>query len=40
MLVRKVLGEGYNVQFRIATGVAGAQLLAVGFMWKRGNVVV
>ena len=38
-LVRMVFGEGYNLQFRIATGVAGAQFFAAGIMWGRRNVV-
>jgi hypothetical protein len=32
-LVRRVFGEGYNLQFRIATGVTGAQFFATGIVW-------
>jgi hypothetical protein len=32
-LVRRVFGEGYNLQFRIVTGVIGAQFFATGIVW-------
>jgi hypothetical protein len=39
-LIRKVFAQGYNLQFRIATGVAGVQFLATALIWRRKNVVV
>jgi hypothetical protein len=38
-LVRRVFGEGYNLQFRIATGVAGAQFFATGIVWGGGKLL-
>jgi hypothetical protein len=32
--------RGYNLQFRIVTGVAGAQFFATGIVWGRMNAVV
>ncbi len=36
-LVRETFARSYNVQFKIMLGFAAAQVLAAGFLWKRGK---
>jgi hypothetical protein len=38
--IRGVFVKGYNVQLRIVVGICVAQVLSVGLMWRRKNVVV
>lgn len=37
--VIEVFAQGYNLQYRIMTGFAGAQFLAVIMMWKNGEQI-
>jgi len=38
--IREVFVGAYNVQLRIVSGICAVQVLSVGLMWRRRNVVV
>jgi hypothetical protein len=40
MMVLQVFSDGYNLQIKITTAFAAAQILAIGLMWKKDPIVV
>ncbi len=38
--VLAAFSDGYNLQMRIMTGFAGAQLLTVGALWRKNQITV
>ena len=38
--VLAAFSEGYNLQMKIMTGFAGAQLLTVGMLWRKNQISV